>query len=83
MGGANSMGQHECALPDCHTQVSPSRMMCAYHWFKVPAELRRDVLERWNLWSRFHGETNWQEYIHARELAVEAVEELKRRQGQS
>lgn len=79
MGGANSLGQHECALDGCHTQISASRLMCAYHWFKVPAELRREVTSAWTIWRKFRADASWKEYVHVRELAIEAVEAAVKR----
>lgn len=79
MGAGNSLGQHECAIEDCHIQVSASRLMCAYHWFKVPAELRREVTGSWTIWRKFHGDHALEKYEHVRGLAIEAVEDLRRR----
>lgn len=80
MGGANSLGQHQCAVEDCVIQVSQSRLMCAYHWFKVPAELRREVSSLWTSWLKFHGQRTWDQYMQVRELAVAAVEEARSRE---
>lgn len=79
MGGANTLGQHQCAVADCYIVVSQSRLMCAYHWFKVPAELRREVSHLYTTWLKHRGDTMWHEYAAARDQAIEAVEAVRRR----
>lgn len=77
MGGSNTLGQHECAVTDCHIQVSLSRLMCQYHWIKVPNRLRREVNELYTSWLKHHGQTGREQYLAARDQAIQAVEDLQ------
>lgn len=65
---------HPCGIPDCHTSVSETKLMCAYHWSKVPQGLGRELTMSWLSW-RKNGTTRlWDEYVQLRELAIEGVE---------
>jgi hypothetical protein len=34
---------HTCHWPKCGKQVPPAMWGCSFHWFKLPANLRREV----------------------------------------
>lgn len=73
MGGI-SMGQHECAATGCHTEISVHKLMCAYHWFKVPPDLRREVSASYQVYRAYRGSrTARDRYFAVREQAIEAL----------
>jgi len=72
MGGV-SMGQHLCAAPGCSMTITKHRLMCAYHWFKVPPLLRDEVTTRYNVYRVHPGPYAWQQYTAARERAIDEV----------
>lgn len=41
--GAGQNRRHECHWPSCGRQVPPAMWGCREHWFRLPADLRRDV----------------------------------------
>lgn len=43
VAGAGQNRRHECHWPNCLRQVPPAMWGCREHWFKLPADLRRDI----------------------------------------
>lgn len=41
--GAGQNRAHHCHWPDCTRQVPPAMWGCREHWFRIPADLRRDI----------------------------------------
>lgn len=40
-------GSHLCPAAGCRRQVSPDRLMCRPHWYRVPKPLRDAVWATW------------------------------------
>lgn len=36
-----------CPITSCVTKLHPGLLMCRYHWFQVPPQLRNNVLRTW------------------------------------
>lgn len=75
MGGANTLGQHDCAVTACRAEIPSSRLMCVYHWSKLPEWLRAEVQAKWVTWLKYRGTTARAEYEQARDEAVAHIEE--------
>lgn len=67
------MGHHLCAAPGCAIEVTTHKLMCTYHWFKVPAHLRREVTGRYQTYRLHPGPLSRKQYFEARALAVDEV----------
>lgn len=76
MGVGTSFGQHPCAVDDCHIQVSGSKLMCTYHWSKVPEPLRYELGQAWQSWRLNRTPRGHREYVEMRDEAILGVEAL-------
>jgi hypothetical protein len=62
-------GVQSCPIARCGREIDPSRLMCRYHWYTVPKELRDRV---WATWRSGHGAFS-REHQDAVRQAISAV----------
>ena len=59
LAGLQRVGR--CPVPDCHSPIDSSRLMCRRHWYLVPKQIRDRVWATWQsgqgAFSREHQET--------------------------
>lgn len=72
------MGQPLCHAVGCNIRIPPNRLMCAYHWFLVPAGMRLRVWQTYRPSQEVDGKPS-QEY---REAAREAINVVAQQEGQ-
>lgn len=41
---------HQCAIPQCTSEVSWQRVMCEPHWLRVPPAIQEDIAYHWRLY---------------------------------
>jgi hypothetical protein len=65
---AEELMKHQCPADGC-TQMLPRHLLfCAYHWHRVPFDLRRQVYAAWGNY-----EKDPRTYLAVRQEAVDAV----------
>lgn len=72
------MSQHLCHAVGCNIRVPANRLMCAPHWFMVPADMRRRVWQTY----RFEQEIDGKPSKAYRDAAREAINAVARQEGQ-
>jgi hypothetical protein len=70
-----SQGQtraHHCHWPGCDRQVPPAMWGCKIHWYRLPAEIRRDI---WNAYrpGQERTQTPSRAYVEAAQRAQEWI----------
>ena len=68
------MSKHRCAC--CDRMVEQRLLMCFPHWRQVPADLQQRVNRAWFAlnWGSFRNTSSArQDYLNARQAAIEAV----------
>jgi hypothetical protein len=63
------MSEHECPKTGCVKQIDYTMLMCARHWYQVPAPLRKAV---WRAWRNGEGAGS-AEHLAAVNAAIDAV----------
>ena len=63
------MTTHECPAPECRVRVNDNALMCYWHWFLVPGQIRSAV---WTTWRNGRG-VGSQEHRLAMQQAIESV----------
>lgn len=60
---------HICHWPGCNKQVPPAMWGCKYHWFKLPANLRRKI------WATYRA--GQEEDLRVSQAYIKAAEEIQ------
>jgi hypothetical protein len=66
------MPPHLCHAIDCNERVRPDRLMCARHWYSVPADLKREVWRTYRPGQEIDKDPD-QPYIEAAKNAINWV----------
>jgi len=61
-GARNSAHDHQCPWPGCPKHVSPRLWGCRFHYFKLPAEIRKRIFDARFPWSIEREDTPSMEY---------------------
>jgi len=67
---------HTCEFPGCTKQIPQDRVLCYFHWMKVPKPLQADVYATWSERRREETPTTRRKHQNAKALAIKAVQEI-------
>lgn len=62
-----------CPITSCVTKLHPGHLMCRYHWFEVPPQLRTRVWRTWRAYESVPSGSTYESYRAARDEAIASV----------
>lgn len=62
-----------CPITSCVTKLHPGHLMCRYHWFQVPPQMRSRVWRTWRAYESRGDGVSQAAYQAARDEAIASV----------